>query len=313
VTSGQVRLAWGEPIAPEPALLTPTELVVSGHVLAVPLADEEGTFGAIWLTGEQFTAGQQQALAVASYHLATALRGAAAQRKFQQAQAQLVQSTKMAAVGQLAAGIAHEINSPLGAITVALQSVEANLEDPAAAQKRLQVAQRAADTAQRSIEKLLYYSREGGAGYRSVDLNQVIQDTLEIFAAQIERDATVLKTQLNPVPAVRGNPHELQQVLVNLLLNARDAVKASATRTVTVSTSFDGRRVRLEVGDTGAGVSPELVGRIFEPFFTTKPVGAGTGLGLSVSQQLVAQHQGTLSVASQLGEGSRFCVALPPA
>jgi len=310
LTSGQVRLAWGEPITGAPA--NPVEPMVSGGLLAMPLADEEGTFGAIWLAGEGFTAGQVQALTIASYHLATALRGAAAQQKLQEAQAQVVQTTKMAAVGELAAGVAHEINSPLGAITVALQSVEANLDDPEAARRRLGIAQRAADKARRIIEKLLYYSREGGAGLRSVDLVQVAEDTLEIFATQIERDGAQIVRKFTPVPPVRGNPHELQQVLVNLLLNARDAVKDQPSKTITVSTSAEPHKVKLEVSDSGPGVPAEIRERIFEPFFTTKAVGVGTGLGLSVSHQLVAQHKGTLSIVSRPGEGARFCVALPP-
>ncbi len=310
LTSGQVRLAWGEPISQGP--MNPTEPVVVGGLLAVPLADEEGTFGAIWLSGEGFTGGQVQALTIASYHLATALRGAAAQKGLQEAQAQVVQSTKMAAVGELAAGVAHEINSPLGAITVALESVEANLDDPDSARRRLAIARRAADKARRIIEKLLYYSREGGAGFRSVDLVQVAEDTLEIFSTQIEKDGAQIVRNFSPVPAVRGNPHELQQVLVNLLLNARDAVKDLPTRTITVSTSAEPHKIKLEVTDSGPGVPPELREKIFEPFFTTKPVGDGTGLGLSVSHQLIAQHKGTLSVTSRPGEGARFCVALPP-
>lgn len=290
-------------------------------VMAVLLADEEGPCGAIFCLAESpeaFGADQQRLMAILAHHLTTALRGSslharvlAAHRELKETQAQLVHSSKLAAVGQLAAGIAHELNSPLAAIIVALDTMSSRLNDPAALEKRLTHAGRAAGKAQRIIEKLLHYAH-ADAEHRPVDVNQIVADTLELFGNQVERDGARVERELaSDAAVVLGNENELQQVLLNLLLNARDAIASSEDKTIRVTVRREGGRVVASVCDRGPGIEPVHLERIFEPFYTTKPVGDGTGLGLSVSHQIVKAHGGTLDVKSAVGEGACFTLGFP--
>lgn len=299
------------PLSPRGAVLLGNQVVVSwpaGPVLGaagnlvLPLGDEGGQLGCVILTAAGVEV--ERVVQLLCFHLASAMRGAQYLEQLRQTQAQLVQSSKMAAMGQFAAGVAHEINSPLAAITVALETAELKLQDPEATRKRLGLARKAVDKATAIIGKLLYYSREGSQGKALRSLHQIIKDTLEIFGPQLEKEGVQVRYDAGVDVEVEVNENEIQQVLVNLLLNARDATSGLAERQVVVRTFED---AVVQVEDNGPGVPSDIRERIFDPFFTTKDVGSGTGLGLSVSYQIAQNHGGTL----ELLEGSCFQLRLP--
>jgi len=300
----------------------------SGQVrslLAVPLAHPEGIF-AVLLVGDaapgRYGRQQQDLLAVLAYLAGSALQNAMTHRQVTEAyqqlrdsQAQLVQSSKLAAVGQLAAGVAHELNTPLGAIEISVESALANLEknNVPRAQLRLERAGIGLAKAKTIVNKLLFYSREGKRERQPFDLNRVVQDTLDLLSHHMKLDAIEVTFSAGELPQLEGNQSEVQQVVMNLLINARDAVKEPGAqgRVVKVVTAAENGAVRLDVQDTGPGLAPELQARIFEPFFTTKEVGKGTGLGLSLSREIVARHEGSLMVTSTPGQGACFSMLLP--
>jgi len=230
------------------------------------------------------------------------------------AQGQLVQSSKMAAVGQLAAGVAHEMNTPLGSVMLNIDSALKFLKSqPEQSEKRLVKAKEMVQRTRSIVEKLLYYSRQSEHGRVPTKLSGLVEDTLQLVGHSLTIDQVQLRCQLEEVPEVLVNQNELQQVLCNLLLNARDALvdAASPERLITIRTFVRDSRACLSVTDTGPGMTPDVMARVFEPFFTTKPVGRGTGLGLSISQQIVESHGGQLKVSSSPGGGSEFVVSLP--
>ena len=232
-----------------------------------------------------------------------------------QIQGQMLQSSKLAAVGQLAAGVAHELNTPLGAALLQLELVEELLgpPPPGSAHKKLGVARRALEHCQGIIARLLYYSREGGAGRRPADLNEIARDTLELFGKPLTDRGIVFSTRFSDLPPVVVNVGEIQQIVTNLLLNARDACLESGAQGlhIEISTRADAQGVYLCVSDQGPGLSEEVAARMFEPFFTTKPLGSGVGLGLSVSSQITQQHDGKLWASSRPEGGACFTLALP--
>ncbi len=286
-------------------------------VLTAPLGDEEGKLGAVILFAEKaedFHPDHQRILQIVSYQLASALRGAKLQQELQDAQGKMLQSSKMAAVGQLAAGMAHEINNPLASVFMGLDGLEAGLGDAARTAKRLSKIRRALERARDIVSKLLSYSRDSATQETEFDLNALVQDTVDLFRQQVEVDGVTLNLQLpESLPPCWGSPNEIQQILLNLMLNAKDALKESADKTVLVQTAARGSEVCLRVLDRGPGMDEATLGRIFDPFFTTKPVGEGTGLGLSVSRQLVEKNRGTLVASSVQGKGAVFTLSMPRA
>lgn len=291
--------------------------------LAVPLLSERGCLGGIVLarTVGHFSRADQDILAVLSYQLGSALVTAqlyaelkTTHQALRDSQAQLVQSSKMAAVGQLAGGVAHELNTPLGAVALAIEAAQMSLTTkPDRAQARLERAGKAVQQMKEIVSKLLFYSRDARSGWRETDLNAVLDDTLQLVGHQLRIDGIEVRCQYGELPAIMGNPNELQQVFTNLILNARDAMLSPGAtgKQLLISTGRWEGGVWGRVQDQGCGMDEQVKERIFEPFFTTKEVGKGTGLGLSVTSQLVAQHQGTVQVDSRPGVGTRFEVRLP--
>lgn len=328
----QLGVSWGLP-GPAPFLrelaenfpadqMLAVRVVGEGSVMMVRLADEGGQFGFLVLVGQpiDFSTGMQRVVQILCYHLASALRGADYHAQvtqtlveLRQTQAQLVQSSKMAAMGQFAAGVAHEINSPLAAITIALETAETRVQDPQSTLRRLALARKAVDKATAIIRKLLYYSREGSQSNQLTPIARIVRDTLEIFGPQLENAGVSLEYQPSADPLVSVNENEIQQVLINLMLNARDATTGQAERKVVIRTLQEGERAVIEVEDNGPGIAPEIQSRIFEPFFTTKDIGEGTGLGLSVSYQIAHNHEGDLVLASSSEQGTLFRLRLPVA
>src|SRR2546427_715475 len=230
---------------------------------------------------------------------------------------QLVQSEKLAAVGQLVSGVAHELNNPLTSIVglseFLLEQKELGKKD----RGHLQVIHEQAERAGRIVRNLLTFARKGSAERVPVDLNDVIRRTLSLTAYDLKlKDITVERELSGALPDVFGDRHGLQQVVLNLLTNAAHAVAENPRerpRQITVSTWFDGQ-VHLRVADTGPGISDEVAQSVFTPFFTTKEPGKGTGLGLSITYSIVESHGGQIALEPRGPRGgAAFRVDLPPA
>jgi hypothetical protein len=225
---------------------------------------------------------------------------------------QLQISDKMASIGLLAAGVAHEVNTPLTGISSYTQMLldRADPEDPQT--KLLEKIERQTFRAAKIVNGLLTLARGGqSANERApVDLNTVINDVLSLLEHQFKAVNIQVRRDLSAVPpVVFGMEHKLQQVFLNLFINARDAMPRGGWLSVTTRAS--GEWVSVEVGDTGAGIPAEHLSRIYDPFFTTKPLGQGTGLGLSITYGIVGEHDGSISCDSRPGEGTRFTLKLP--
>ncbi|HKC38319.1 MAG TPA: ATP-binding protein [Gemmatimonadales bacterium] len=230
---------------------------------------------------------------------------------------QLVQSEKLAAVGQLVSGVAHELNNPLTSIAglseFLLEQKELGKKD----RGHLQVIQEQAERAGRIVRNLLTFARKGSAERVPVDLNDVIRRTLSLTGYDLKlKDVSVERELSGALPDVFGDRHGLQQVVLNLVTNAAQAVAENPRerpRDITVSTWFDGQ-VHLRVADSGPGIPDEVAQSIFTPFFTTKEPGKGTGLGLSITYSIVESHGGQITLEPRSARGgAAFRVDLPPA
>jgi len=262
------------------------------------------------------------------------------------AQNQVIQAEKLASIGQISAGVAHEINNPVAFVLSNLTSLESYVEQicellnryvegerslsplpPALASARALRAAKDFDFLRGDIVTLLAESRDGlmrvkrivqdlrdfsrgGADetWQVVDLHACLDSTLNIVRNEIKYKASIARSY-GDLPAIACLPSRLNQVFLNLLVNAGHAINAGGT--ITVSTGVAGEEAWVRIADTGCGIAPEHLNRIFEPFFTTKPVGQGTGLGLSVSYSIVRKHGGRIEVDSVVGEGSVFRIVLP--
>jgi two-component system, NtrC family, sensor kinase len=273
-------------------------------------------------------------------------------KKLQEAHNQLLQSEKMASIGQLAAGIAHEINNPIGFVNsnmgtmrtyvdtlfdvvdgyeLAIASAAANPElKQRVAQLRKQadleflkedttaLVKESIDGLKRVkdiVQSLKDFSHVGESDWQIADLHHGLDSTLNIVNNEIKYKAKVVKEYDAALPQIKCLASQLNQVFMNLLVNAAHAIKESGAElgAIRVRTGHEAGWVWIEITDTGCGIPQENLNRIFEPFFTTKPVGSGTGLGLSLSYGIVQKHGGRIDVASQVGKGTRFTVRLPVA
>jgi two-component system, NtrC family, sensor kinase len=224
----------------------------------------------------------------------------------------LVQADKLSSIGLLAAGVAHEVNTPLAVISTYAQMLAKQISGDAQKAPLLEKIARQTFRASEIVNSLLNFSRTSPTEFVGVDLNKVARETIPLVEHQLVKAGVEVKLALDEnLPKVKGNPGKLQQVLLNLFLNARDAMETGGV--LAVSTQASDGVVRLTVGDSGAGIAPENVARIFDPFFTTKAAKKGTGLGLSVSYGIVREHGGEIEVESQLGSGTRFQLSFPEA
>jgi two-component system NtrC family sensor kinase len=225
-----------------------------------------------------------------------------------------MESDRLAAVGELVAGVAHEVNNPLSSISAFAQLM---LRDPAlSAAQRESVEVIRAETLRASqvVKDLLAFARRSEPQSEPLDLAGVVSRTLRMRTYQLNAARVTVETQFaRDLPAVIGDARQLQQVCLNLLTNAVQAMEADGGGTIRVTTAVEDGHVVLSVSDTGRGIPPEARARIFEPFFTTKREGEGTGLGLSVSYGIVAAHGGTIEVAETSERGTTFRVTLPAA
>jgi len=226
----------------------------------------------------------------------------------------LQQNEKLSSIGLLAAGVAHEVNTPLTGVSSYTQMLMGMIPETDPKHALLQKMQRQTDRASNIVGNLLNFSRTGNAtDFSEIDINKLLNDTLQLLEPQLRKsNIQVVKEYSDELPKISGNAGKLQQVFTNLILNARDATTNGGR--ITLTTSFGGRdEVVVEVEDTGEGIAPENLKKVFDPFFTTKGVGNGTGLGLAVSYGIVQEHAGLIDVRSQVGKGTCFRLVFPPA
>ena len=238
----------------------------------------------------------------------------ARERALLEAQAQLIQSEKLAAFGQLGAGIAHEVKNPLAGILGYTQLSLRKVDPDSPLRGNLQIIEKETKRCKSIIENLLRFARQEKVAFQEVAVNQVVEDAATLLDHQLGIHQVRLRKELAPgLPPVRGNANQLQQVLMNLLINSQQAMEGRPGQvTMTTSLSRAGR-VEIRVSDTGPGIPAEIRHRLFDPFFTTKPAGKGTGLGLSVTYGIIKDHKGEIRVESEPGEGATFIIGLPAA
>lgn len=232
-------------------------------------------------------------------------------------EAQLVNSAKLVAIGEMAAGVAHELNSPMTVMIGTAQMMQRDLEKSDPRNEWLDDIISCGMRCKKIIQNLLSFSRQGQFSLAETDINEQVEKVLSLIHYQINRNSiTINKLLGDNIPSVMANGHQIQQVIINLLLNARDALEEMpGEKCITISTDTkyeqDQQWVVIKVKDNGCGIDQELISRIFNPFYTTKEASKGTGLGLSVSLGIAQSHGGTLEVESEPGLGSTFAFVLP--
>jgi PAS domain S-box-containing protein len=227
---------------------------------------------------------------------------------------QLSQADKLSSIGLLAAGVAHEVNTPLAVISSYTQMLAKQLQGDPQKSGLLDKITRQTFRASEIVNNLLNFSRTSGTEFADVDVNKVILDTLALLEHQFKTTKIEVRSDLTPgISSIQGNPGRLQQVFLNLFLNAKDAMPGGGTLNVATS---NGDVVSVRVSDTGSGIAPEHIQRIYDPFFTTKTVpkegqNRGTGLGLSVTYGIIQEHAGKIRVESDPESGTTFALDFP--
>src|SRR5581483_4313669 len=226
----------------------------------------------------------------------------------------LMESDRLAAIGELVAGVAHEVNNPLSSISAFAQLLLRDGGLTAAQRESIDVIRAETVRASQVVKDLLAFARRSDASREPLDINGLLSRTLRLRGYQLTSNKIHLETDLAPeLPPVLGDARQLQQVFLNLFTNAIQAMTTLGGGTLFVTTREDGARVSIETRDTGPGIPDYARARIFEPFFTTKPEGEGTGLGLSVSYGIITAHGGTIEVVDTSPAGTTFRVSLPAA
>ncbi len=227
-------------------------------------------------------------------------------------QAQLIRAEKLSAVGELASGVAHEINNPLTTILGQAHLLLGDRQLADAARERLTIIAEETARAARIVQNLLTFARHYTPERRPCSLSDQVRRVLQLKAYQLEHDGVQVETDFAPCPPVYADENQIQQVLLNLVQNAHQAmVRHPGPRVLTVRVLPADGVARIEVLDTGPGIPPEHLPRIFDPFFTTKPPGEGSGLGLSVSYGIISEHAGRLWGENRPGGGAAFIIELP--
>jgi C4-dicarboxylate-specific signal transduction histidine kinase len=235
-------------------------------------------------------------------------------RELRDTQAQLVQAGKMAAFGELGAGIAHDLNQPLATVKGFAQLTLSRLEPSSPHRRALDLIVSAVDHMARIVAGLRNFARKSTFESAPVDVNGVIEETRLFLEHQLRRRGVLLTTELEPsLPAVAGDATQFQQVLTNLITNARDALEGRSAPAIRIATrtARGGRLIVLRVSDNGPGIPPEIRRNIFRSFFTTKEPGKGTGLGLSISRGIVQNHGGRIHAVCPSRGGTTFTIVLP--
>jgi len=246
-----------------------------------------------------------------------------ANKELKEAQYRIVQTSKMAAIGQLGAGVAHELNNPLGGVLgyaqFTLQKVRKpgfSSDDFATCQTYLEHIEREALRCKAIVENLLKFSRGPKVDMEDVDLNKVIKDTLPLTSHGLRTHKINIVENYDPdLPVIRGNFNKLQQVIVNMIINAEQAMPEGGQLMLATTTKRDSAGKPMgavvEIQDSGCGIAPENLSHMFEPFYTTKINSRGTGLGLSISYEIIQEHRGEIKIESQVNKGTKFTIILP--
>jgi two-component system NtrC family sensor kinase len=229
-------------------------------------------------------------------------------------QVRVAQSERLASLGMLAAGVAHEVNNPLGGIlaltALTLEDLPADHPD----RHNLEVVVRQTERCRDIVKGLLDFSRQSDATMEQLEINAVLDQTLALVGQQASFLNVKVVRDLTPdLPPVTGDRSQIQQVILNILVNAVQAMGERGTLTLTTHPGAGGREVEIRIADTGCGIPPDVIDRIFDPFFTTKQGGQGTGLGLAIAYGIVTRHRGHISVQSEVGRGTTFTIRLPAA
>jgi signal transduction histidine kinase len=312
-----------------------TALVAIAAEVAVPMLSRGTLVGALVVgakrSGLFYTAGDAAFLRALAHQAAISLQNAAAyeammqlnaqlEQRVAERTAQLVQSEKMAALGRLVAGVAHEINNPVSFVVTTVGPLRRRLaraaeQAPEAVRKSLadcaeivDLMGRGAERTAAIVQDLRSFSRLGEAQRKPVDLHEGLEVSLRLLHSRW-RDRVTIHRELGDLPLVECDPGQMNQVFMNLLANAFDAVGDGGNVWITTTRETDAAVIRIR--DDGPGIAPDVIGRVFEPFFTTKDVGAGTGLGLAIAHGIVTAHGGRIDVASAAGAGATFTVRLP--
>jgi PAS domain S-box-containing protein len=232
-----------------------------------------------------------------------------------QLEAQLIHSEKLTSVGRLAASVAHEINNPLDGIQDCIAIIQKHPEDKSKVREMMELISEGLSRIAFIVRRLLIYTRHHALSKEEVDLNEVVEKSIVLVRHKLEDQGVELRTRFEPsLPRVYADPYNLSQVVVNVLLNASDAVEERADGCITIETAaceHKGKAVEVRIQDNGCGIPPENLDRIFSPFFTTKDAEKGTGLGLSISKKIIEEHNGDIFVESVVGQGTTVRVVLP--
>jgi signal transduction histidine kinase len=229
-------------------------------------------------------------------------------QELEQAQSQLIRTEKLASLGQLAAGVAHEINNPLGTITIYAHVLLKSLERDDPRREDMELIIKEAGRTKEIVQGLLSFARETKLSPGPTDMNELLEDVLGLVANQSLFHNIKIKKLFAPgLPTITADWAQLKQVFLNIILNAAEAMEGRGT--ITITTVSGARRIKVKVQDTGPGIPPEIMGKLFSPFFTTKE--KGTGLGLAISYGIIEHHSGKIEVETALGKGSTFTVSLP--
>ncbi|MCC6228452.1 MAG: hypothetical protein IT432_04415 [Phycisphaerales bacterium] len=259
---------------------------------------------------EHFLAEERALLEAVARQVGVFVAGVEADRHRTDMEATLRHADRLATIGQLAAGVAHELNEPLGNVLGFAQLAFKVADVPAQVRTDLGRIADAALHGREIIRKLLVFARQAPASKQPTTINAVVEEAMFLLEAGCENPGVRFVRDLGAgLPDIAADPVQVRQVVTNLVINAMQAIAGAGT--ITVRTTVVGSAVVLSVADTGSGMTPEVLRRVFDPFFTTKDVGQGTGLGLAVVQGIVAGHGGSIEVESEPARGSVFRVRLP--
>lgn len=279
-------------------------------ILVIPLQPEENNADLLFVGSSKpsaFTNEEQDFVGTGGYLIAAGMEALRLNSELKEAHQQVVQASKLSAIGRLAAGVAHELNTPLAAIGLAL---EAATNNPSRSAKKLQRATRALERAQDIVENLLEHSRRSGSERELLDVRAVLTGVRELVEAQLlSRHQKLVVSYPELESHLLANQTDIQQALINLIINSSDASEDHSE--ITLSASEEDATILLRVSDQGSGIPSEIRGKIFDPFFTTKGVGQGTGLGLSVCRELVERHHGQINFETEPNQGTVFSLRFP--
>lgn len=229
-------------------------------------------------------------------------------QELEQAQTQLIRTEKLASIGQLAAGVAHEINNPLGTILIYSHLIQKSLEPDDPKREDIALVISEANRAKDIVQGLLSFAREKKLRASEVNVNDILEEVLSLVVNQSLFHNIKIKKSFDQGPqTIVADETQLKQVFLNIILNAAQAMEGNGK--LTISTIFDKKQIKIKIADTGPGIPPEVMGKLFSPFFTTKE--KGTGLGLAISYGIIERHQGKIDVETDLGKGSTFVMTLP--